>query len=391
MKRIFSVVFYLLITALLSCNIGFSQTKNSSVEETIDQLEQSFKMRSIQFVEPHLSDEFTINTLEPLFSKQMLAGIINSLPIKKIKNREIVSQNHDTLFVKCDLVIDKYLGIFSQSIEIVLISNNEETNIIQLLLDAGMEITVKNESESPETKKTLYLKDFSKVEDKKIPTYYDEELVDIANEINAKQVKGIEIAETILKEELVFKIGLLLLNDSLMNVSIDQPVIPVAIKTANYEDDTITSIFINWAYFHELVELHLVLGKGIKDPDTRWFRDGLADYISHRVAQELNPQCDSIMMQMRMKSYDEIGRKADLLTWIGTGDAKKKTLGIEGGVGQYAAAMLFFIDLTEKHGEEILPIIMNDLKKRRDVTNKILIKEMSKITGENIKKVLEKY
>lgn len=390
MKIINTLVFHMLITTSLLCNIGCAQKNSPSVEETIDQLEKSFKMRSIQFIEPSLSDEFTFNTLEPLFSKQILAALINNLPVKRIKNREIVSQNNDTLFMKCDLVIDKYLGMFSQPIDLVLLNGKEKTYIIQLILDdTSISVTVENDSVSAE--KQLYLKDYSKVESKTIATYYDEGLGNIANEINKKQEKGIEIVENILNEQLIFKIGLLLLNDSLNNANIDQPVIPVPILTANYENDTTTSFFINWAYFHELVEAHLAYGKNITNPDTRWFRDGLADYISHKVAQELNPQIDSIMMQRRMNSYDDIGRKADLLTWIGTGNMTKKASGIEGGSGQYAAAMLFFIDLTDEYGEEIIPQIMEALKKHKDITSKILIKEISKITGTDIKKVLEKY
>ena len=51
----------------------------------------------------------------------------------------------------------------------------------------------------------------------------------------------------------------------------------------------------------------------------------------------------------------------------------------------------FFIDITEKHGEEVIPKLMKILREHRDVTSKILVKELSKITGENIKKVLETY
>ena len=392
MKKPIKRIFQILIIPLFLYNTGCSQNDNNSqIEKTIHQLEKSFKMRSIQFVEPYLSNEFIINDMEPLFSKQLLAILASGFPLKKIKNAKVVSKTNDTLFVKCDFVLDRYMGLFSESVELVMLSQNDKTYIQQLLMENAFEVTVEDDSDTSETKKILSLKDFSKVENDTIPTYYEEGLGTIAKEINAKQIKGIKVAEKVLGEKLVLKIGLLLLNDDLTNSSIDQLVIPTPIKSANFEKDTLSTIIVNWAYFHELVELHLTFGKGIQDPNTRWFRDGLADFVSHKVAQKLNPQTDSIMMKKRLKAYSKLKGNANLLKWIGTGDETKKMSGIEGDSAQYAAAMLFFIDITEKYGENIIPEMMEVIKEHRDVTSKVLIKELSRITGENIEKVLETY
>ena len=341
MKNICFGSIQLLIIILISCSMGYAQNDNSSqVKETIDQLEKSFKMRSIQLVESYISDEFVINEMEPLFSKQMLAGLITSFPLKEIKNVETVSKNNDTLFVKCDFVIDKYMGLFSKPMELVMLSHNNKAFIQQLLTDISFGVRVEDGSDTSE-RKILNLEDFSKVDNDIIPTYYGEGLSAIAKEINLKQVKGIEITDSILGEKLIIKMGLLLLNDDLMYSSIDQPVIPTSIKSANYDRDTFSSFIVNWAYFHELVELHLTIGKGIQDPNTRWFRDGLAEYVAHKVAQNLNPQADSIIMKGCMEAYTKVKGNANLLKWIGTGN-EKNMKGIEGGDGQYAAAMFFF-------------------------------------------------
>lgn len=384
-----------LLLVLLSIT-SYSKTNNPEAEQAIDQLEKAFKMLTIQHVEPILTDDFTINDYSPSFSRQMLAGLIIELPIKKIKKREVISDSGTETRIKCKMVIAKYLGIFSQRIELTLVDGDGKSYIKNLVLinqgpeGEGIGVEVDTGSEEGAPKKEIVLEELEVVETNGAATYYEDGLDEMAKEVHQVQTEGLQITEEILKEEPLFKLGYLLLKDSLTNMSIDEAVIPIPAAAESEEEKDLVLMMTNWVYFHEVTELHLVLGKGILDPNTRWFRDGLADYVAHTVAKQLNPEADSLVMATRVESYEPIKGKADLLNWIGTGSEKKQK-GFEGGSGHYAAAMFFFIDLTEKYGEEVIPNLLERLLDHKKITSKVLIKELSEITKADIKEMIESY
>ena len=381
------------ISLLLSAQILIAQTLSNESNKLVDQLEYAFEMRTIQHVEPHLSENFIVNEFSSTFSRQMLAGLIIELPIKKIKKRAVVEDSGDSLVISAKMVIAKYLGIFSQPIELVLSKENNKLKFahMKLINPGGEEIGVQVEVDSSSSvKKEVNLSEMAVLETNSAPTYYEEGMDDLAKKTHKTQVDGLEITRSILGEEILFKIGYLIMKDSLSNLSINEIVIPVTADMNSEEEEEIVSIIINWVYFHEATELHLLLGKGILDPKTRWFRDGLADFVAHNVAKELSPEVDSVMMAERTEAYEEIKGDAQLLKWIGTGSEKKR-FGIEGGSGQYAAAMFFFIELTEKYGNDVIPELLEVLKTKKKIKSRTIIKELSRMTGANIKKMLKAY
>ncbi len=385
-------ILFFIFSILFFCIKCSSPEKQTNLEKTVKELEHSFKTQSIKFVEPYLADNFVINDFNPIVSKSFLGGIVSSLPVKKIKNIEIISRNKDTLFVNCDLVINKFLGLFSETLKLKMLETKDTVYLLKMDVPIGnvnMNVSVSLGNDT--TSKQINLNNFSCVKNKKGLTYYDKGLEYIAKEVNQNQIKGINFVNEILGEKLSFPIGLLLINDSLQNTNIGQALMPVAINSKTFETDTLTNFFLNWAYFHELVEIHLVVGKFIKDPNTRWFREGLAEFVAHEVARKLNPKTDKIMISNRMKSYEKIGKKANLLNWIGTGDENIKRQGVQGGNGQYTAAMLFFIDLTNDYGKEIIPKVLTKLSGCSNIDSKIIIKELSILTGENIENRIKKY
>ena len=113
--------------SVLSCN---AQSDSSNLDRLISNLEKSFKLKRIQPVKSSLSDNFTFNDFESLLSKQVLAGMVSGFPLKRIKNVQVLKEGNDTMKVKCDLVIDKFMGLMSQPITLVLVKDGE-----QLLLD----------------------------------------------------------------------------------------------------------------------------------------------------------------------------------------------------------------------------------------------------------------
>lgn len=387
--------FLLVVIIMLFSQQCSSQRIDRKMKTPFKQFEKSFKERSISSVEPYIAEGFTINDLDPLMSRTMLAGIVTSYPLKKIRKIRITDRVNDTVFIKCNLVIDKYMGLFSETVSIKMLDSGDSLYFINMGLDVGISVTVKGGGTEENEDTQILLKDFSNITNGGVVTYYEEGLEVIAREINNKQVEGIKIANEILGERMFFNLGLLLMKDRLANAKIDQPVIPITIPDPeyDYDSDTATGFFLNWAYFHEMVELHLALGKDIKSQDTRWFRDGLAEFVSHKVAKVLNPDTERIIIGKRMSSYEEIEGKANLLSWTGTGDMSSDMDGDEGGVGQYAASMLFFIDLTNDYGIEIISELLSSVSnsRKRDVTSQTLINELSKITGEDIRKRIEMY
>lgn len=389
--------FLLTLYTLIFVNTAFSRVENPEADKTIDQLEYAFKMLSIQHVESSLSEDFTIDDYSKSLSRQILAGMITELPIKKIKAREVISNLNGERRISCKMVIAKYMGLFSQRIELTLIEENNKCFIKHLKLisqrpadEDAIGVAVEVDEEGEGEKREIILEELNALETNNAVTYYENELDSFAKEVHKVQYKGLEIVESILQEKIIFKLGYVIMKESLINMSINEAVLPISAQAKNEEEKEIQQLMINWVYFHEVTELHLLLGKGIMDPNTRWFRDGLADFVAWNVAKEFSKEAYSYMMNERTEAYEPIKGNADLLNWIGTGsDSNQK--GFEGGSGHYAASMFFFIDLTEKYGDKVIPQLMQNLLNYKKITSKVLIKELSSITGEDIKEVIESY
>ncbi|MDY8137054.1 hypothetical protein [Aquimarina sp. 2201CG5-10] len=175
-------------------------------------------------------------------------------------------------------------------------------------------------------------------------------------------------------------------------MEVDQPVIPVVFKTEeDFEANFETQLFLNWVYFHEVTELHLVL-KGIKAANTRWFRDGLAEYMAYKVCKKLSPETAKNMLQKRRESYQEVKGNANLLNWTGTGISENPEQDeFKGGTPQYGAGLLFFIDLVNDHGEDIIIQLFQALKNERDLSSKNILLALDKLTKEDTYQRVKRY
>ena len=373
----------------LSCR-GYTGI-DPQVQKAFNTLEKSIKTSSVEPVRPYISKNFTINTLDHMVSMKIFSGLVTGFPLKKIKGIEVEKNNGDTLFVTSKFVIDKYLGIFSEEIKFKLLKAGEDYHFLNMTMQMSVEVSVDQHPGNSNKAKKMDMSRFEKLSTGTTLTYFEKNLSDIAPEIHQKQTEGIKIANNALGEELSLPIGLLLLEDSLENMQTDELIIPVAIPNSAIKEDTTAGIFVNWAYFHELTELHLTLTKGISDQNTRWFRDGLADYISHQVCSKLDKEIDEIMMEKRKKSYKKIKGHANLLEWTGTGSNQPLQSGFKGGAAQYAAALQFFIDLTRDHGEQIIPELLASFKGQKNISSKTIINNLSKLTGENIRERIISY
>ncbi len=351
------------------------------------QLENSLTSGDVNYVAPYLDSEFVLNDYEPAISKQLFSSLIPVLGVHKIDSIRLNQRSNDTLFVSTVLLADK--GLFD--VELTFIEKDESAFILKIEFDFSLKVRLGDKSKKESEPREIDLKQYTKLSDDLLFTYYDSGLENVAVEIIQKQKKGIQIAEKLLGEDLTFPLGLLLLNNSIEEVSINQPVIPICISGANYDEDLQSAMYLNWVYFHEVVELHLVFNKGIKDQNTRWFRDGMADYIAHRVCSELNPEIDSVLIANRMQSYKRLNGRADLATWIGTGELDKEYSGHHSGSGAYAGALCFFTDLVDQYGDQVISCFFDHLIKNNNPDSAMLIAELSEITGEDIQERLLKY
>ncbi len=351
------------------------------------QLENSLTSGDVNYVAPYLANEFVLNDYEPAISKQLFSSLIPVLGVHKIDSIRLNQRSNDTIFVSTVLSADK--GLFD--VELTFIEKDEAAFILKIEFDFSLKVRLGDKNKKETEPREIDLKLYRKLSDDLHFTYYDSDLENVAIEIIQKQKKGIQIAEKLLGEDLTFPLGLLLLNDSIEEVSINQPVIPICISGANYDEDLQSAMYLNWVYFHEVVELYLVFNKGIKDQNTRWFRDGMADYIAHRVCSELNPKVDSVLIANRMQSYKRLNGKADLASWIGTGQLDNEYSGHHSGSGAYAGALCFFTDLVDHYGDQVISCFFDHLIKNNNPDSAMLIAELSEITGEDIQARLLKY
>jgi hypothetical protein len=177
-------------------------------------------------------------------------------------------------------------------------------------------------------------------------------------------------------------------------------VIPILVKKgASIKDDQEFWKFLLWYHSHEETETTLLEYYGLGNPDTRWYRDGMADYAGYVVSKKLNPEiCEAIAADRRERALRHKG-KGSLLDWGGTGDmGVQPSEGQSGGqvvhglvIDEYGAALQFFLDFVKDYGEGTLSKIHQELARTKEPDNKKLLEIMSTLTKEDIKQRVSKY
>lgn len=392
MKTFITILIAMLLVFGFSCE-SYPQNMNRSVKSIIRQMEQSIKARKSEPIEHLLASDFSINGLDPMLSRSVLSAIVTSFPLKRIRRVKITEISYDTVHVSCNLVIDKYLGVFSEKVQVSLLKVDDKMQLLEFNLNSEINVSVTVDGNDESGHETLCLTNYPYLANNAIITYYDSSLYDVASMLNERLVRGLEITNRILGEKVSMVLPLLILDQSIENMRLDQPAIPVFISHSDHDQDTIAGVFVYWVYFHEVAEWHLTTVKRMQAQDTRWFRDGLAEYISFKTASALHPPTAQHMRDGRMEAYDEIERSADLLSWIGTGEKIRshRVAGHTGGSGQYTAARLFFEDLVEDYGEDIIRLTLQATNEYSRVNSDTLLHIMTELTGEDIRERISRY
>lgn len=243
---------------------------------------------------------------------------------------------------------------------------------------------------------TLADDDFEMLKDNNEITYYKKKMYDDALAMNQMQRAGREEIEEMLGLSLDAKVATMLVMDDLLGTTkINVWAVPVSIDTAK-RLAPIDSIYVKpiGIYFHELTEGHLTSEMKIVRQDTRWFRDGLAEYASYRAIVALAPRHNTLIWEDLTKNYEKINCKADLYHWIGTG--RRGTYeGVKGNRGFYDAAFFFFYDLVNEYGDEILAETLQRLgsvrKPSKTITGDYILAVMGELTGEDMRARLDTY
>lgn len=169
----------------------------------------------------------------------------------------------------------------------------------------------------------------------------------------------------------------------------------------NFKPNTETlNDFLYSTMSHEITETALDINCGIHSPDTRWYRDGISEYIAYQICKEKDSTVfKNNFLTRRMNEYKNNIGQGNILDWRGNEPKKKEQGKLIGDkyiyqieYGQYGRSMKFFLDFVEDYGEEALQNIHIKLDGKKSVNQKKILKTIEKITGEkNIIARISKY
>lgn len=380
----------ILFLILFSSANLFSQAQeiNKSILKPIKQLEKSFTKGNIKYVKPYLATNFKIDDTPEMLSNMFLGSMINSKNIKGLGDIKLLSKNGDTVFVTCNFMFDE-----PENYKIRLIKNTNNYLIEKIYMGIKTQMVTQEVNSIDELKdpnnykieRSIDLSKFNIIDTNQIRTYYPSvNYKKEAEEVNNTQQKIINDIEKVFGTPLKVKMGIALVYDSVLSLDVNDFVLPLQMTIKSESDYSLY-----WVYVHESTEFNLVT-MGISDPNTRWFRDGLAEYVSQKSSKQLNINVYNERMAEHVERYKTIKGKADLLNWVGTG-ANTVSVDYEADPPKYSAAMYFFIDLANEFGENTITQLIQSLDKTHNITSEEIIKKLSKITNTDIKERLKKY
>lgn len=155
-----------------------------------------------------------------------------------------------------------------------------------------------------------------------------------------------------------------------------------------------------WTLGHEITE-DLLVKHNIKDENTRWYRDGMAEYIAYLIMNSIDPVFGRMHLKSRKLDLKLANKKTDLLEWGGSGDAHGNSNTIDkimkdgegiSEIANYGRALFFFIDYYKKYGDDKIPQIHNKmLLLQNSVSSENIITIMNEVTGSDVKEMIKNY
>lgn len=130
---------------------------------------------------------------------------------------------------------------------------------------------------------------------------------------------------------------------------------------------------------------------GMVNADTRWFREGIADYAGFICLREMAENVYRLVRHERFKILAMYNKKIDLFKWYSLPPEGEKAnyseiVEVENPEVYYSAASCVILYLTEKYTENIIPKILDKLKNLANPTSDDICNIIKEITGEDFKK-----
>ena len=182
--------------------------------------------------------------------------------------------------------------------------------------------------------------------------------------------------------------------DAYMN----QGVWPISVNNDPWEDSSQFTNTLFCVFPHELTEGILIQTYKVAKNETRWFRDGMAEFTVYQIAQKISHPTIERHINLRKMEYEHYKGNENILDWrakqeipeygalpIGNGyhflDQKKP----------YGRSLQFFIDLSEEYQLKIISDIYKELRKKKNAINKDIIDIINQLTKSNIQKKISTY
>jgi len=148
---------------------------------------------------------------------------------------------------------------------------------------------------------------------------------------------------------------------------------------------------------HEIAEIAIVRKMKSGDPYKRWFTDGFANTIAHKVILRHYSQeaADTFLADYSTEPYKEIENQLNLQYWMSAQFAFMNQSPLEQGnkfiYARYCFATREAKRLVDVHGIEIIKKILDRYKGLENKNADSLYTVIQKVTGEDLRKRFEKY
>ncbi|MDW8329363.1 MAG: hypothetical protein RML48_05225 [Candidatus Bipolaricaulota bacterium] len=167
---------------------------------------------------------------------------------------------------------------------------------------------------------------------------------------------------------------------------------------AQAPEEVLTSIY--WVMPHEATEPLFSRRLYANDCGTRWVGDGLAEYAGYIVSGEFSPAVQQAWLKRRLRSIERLleqGKTSYNLPQEFQAFRRVQILFIRLGcqesplpvmVAGYGVSFAVWLDLVDRHGEEVLRKFWPELQKIQKPRNQDVFKLLKALTGEDVEALI---
>jgi hypothetical protein len=383
------------------------------IKAVMSTYQEAINSKDVELLDTVLSRDFSVAGMPRNMSLKMLKSALyentSPLQIKAFKNLVFVFEpDRSAGTVKCLKVISfgNKEGAIKEKLFFVRENGNWRLSKVPELGEVSVTTEVNNKIPNDSTSTTLNTAEMRKVSGNGYTVYFEDGMEDLAKKSLQilGEAKAMVLATLGFSELYSMDVMLTEKTNVTVKTNSGRGVIPILVKKgASIKDDQEFWKFLLWYHSHEETEMTLLSSYGLGKQETRWYRDGMADYAGYVVSRKLNPEtCEAVTADRRERALRHKG-KGSLLDWGGTGnmDAQPSEGGSGGQVAparahglvvdEYGAALQFFLDFVKDYGEGMLGRINQELARTKEADGQKILEIMSTLTKEDIRQRVSKY